>query len=129
MIYKIQGNFNNNLEKLLKDISKNYDIFFCGNVLYVGLKSLNNSDNIKSILKTSKNYYIEKIDETNLKYEAPQVIEWIRDKFIKLDTERFENENQEVLKRTMKFIDEVEQNLEKIIQEGGENNGRGTDKA
>lgn len=123
MVYKIQGDFSNNIEKLLKSISKNYDVFFCGQVLYIGLKSIDSNDNIKNILKPAKNYYIMKINEINLKFEGPQAIEWIKEKFVKLETEKFEKENQEVLRRTMNFIDEMERNLEQIIQKGGENDG------
>lgn len=117
MIYKIILNIENIID-LLDTISKEYNVYFKNNILYISsidyrmftikdIKRLFNQDNI----------YIEEINETNLRYEPSDVIIWCRDYFVQRDLKKYEEEHQDDISNYMKVLDKFEQNLENICKE------------
>lgn len=120
MIYKIVSDFNNDLDKILKHFQTEFVLMFYNNVVYIANKDEKETiTNIKSfvskVIKT--NFYLQEINENNLKYEPPQVVEWCKGQFIRLDTLRFEAERQVELRAMLDFVKAVGENLEQLIAE------------
>ena len=120
MIYKIITNFEQNLDKILKHFQTEFVLLFYNNVVYIANKSEKETTNINKFVSRviKSNFYIQEINENNLKYEPPQVVEWCKGQFIRLDTLRFEAERQEELKAMLDFVNAVGENLEQLIIQG-----------
>ena len=120
MIYKIITNFEQNLDKILKHFQTEFVLLFYNNVVYIANKSEKETTNINKFVSRviKSNFYIQEINENNLKYEPPQVVEWCKGQFIRLDTLRFEAERQEELKAMLDFVNAVGENLEQLITQG-----------
>lgn len=120
MIYKIVGDFNEDLDKILKHFQSNYVIMFFRNVIYLAdIKEGKAKKDMKSFVAEviKSDFYLQEINEYNLKYEPPQVVEWCKEQFIRLDTVRFEAKQQEELKAMLDFIRAIEDNLKTMTQE------------
>lgn len=122
MIYKIITDFQEDLDKILKHFQTEFVLLFYNNVVYIANKSEKETTNIKNFVSKviKSNFYIQEINETNLKYEPLQVVEWCKGQFIRLDTLRFEAERQEELKAMLEFVNAVGENLEQLITQGKE---------
>lgn len=120
MIYKIITNFEKDLDKILKHFQSEFVLLFYNNVVYIADKSEKATTNINEFVSRviKSNFYIQEINENNLKYEPPQVVEWCKGQFIRLDTLRFEAERQEELKAMLDFVNAVGENLEQLITQG-----------
>lgn len=132
MIYKIMGNFTNktfneklnNVKKYFKFIYKNGNLFLS---IFSYKKTGLNTDYEKIIKENfgiKEGFVFFEINENNLMREDKDIIEWSRDNFVRLEKERYEIEQQDKLKKTMKALDNLEDILikEKIRrnQEGRE---------
>ena len=119
MIFKMQSNiFRNNLEEILNKTKNNFDVLFYGTNLFISIKKYTQRDScdslIKKIFKPSKNFLITKIDENNLKYEAKEVKEWCKNKFIELEIQELEDKEQEKLQGFYKFLIDFDKNLQDL---------------
>lgn len=119
MIYKIITDFSN-LQDIIKNFSKDFNILFHGNCLYICSKNMNNvsSQKIKKILKND-NVFLTQIDDKNIRYESDYVQQWCISYFIKKDIDQFEKEQQQLIKEYMNVLDDCEKQLENILQKGG----------
>ena len=123
MVYKILMDFTNCLEEIIEKINKEFNIIFFNNVLYISKKNPYIETDIKSLLKKD-NICIIEINEKNLKNEPEPIIEWCRDNFVKLDTIRFETEQQQTIEDLLNFIDLFDKNIQDILKERGEESGQ-----
>ena len=124
MVYKIIGHFDDdNFEKILEKISTLFDFIYIDQSLFVGLRKYQykeEGDNLlKKVLRPSKNFYIEQIDEKNISRQSDFIKQWCLDKFVLLDTQKFEIQEQERLRQTWKDMDNMEAELQKILKERG----------
>ena len=122
MIYKILTDFTNCLAEIIEKINKDFNFIFFNNVLYISKKNPYNKTNIKTLLKKD-NICIIEINETNLKNEPEAIVDWCKDNFIKLDTIRFETEKQQAIKEVLSFIEAFDKNIQKILNERGDEDG------
>lgn len=124
MIYKIIGRFNDeNFEKILKKISTLFDFIYTDQSLFIGLKNYQYKDEgnflIKKTFRPIKDFYIEVIDEKNINKQSQFVKQWCLDRFVLLDTQKFEIQEQDRLKQTWRDLDNMEAELQKIMEERG----------
>lgn len=124
MIYKIIGRFNDeNFEKILKKISTLFDFIYTDQSLFIGLKNYQYKDEgnflIKKTFRPIKDFYIEVIDEKNINKQSQFVKQWCLDRFVLLDTQKFEVQEQDRLKQTWRDLDNMEAELQKIMEERG----------
>ena len=117
MIYKVITDFGENLETILKYFQKDYNIIFYKNVIYMADKE--DTETKKDVKRFAseiikQDFYLQEINENNLKYEPPQVVEWCKEQFVRLDTLRFEAKQQEELKAMLEFINAIEKNLNEL---------------
>ena len=108
MIYKIIDN-SEILTQGISNLTK-YNIYFVKGCLFISDK--NNTHNfyqdVKSIFNQSEMY---EINENNLAYEPPHIIEWAKKELVSADLNRYEKENQQKLCQIMKQLDKVEEKL------------------
>lgn len=116
MVYKVQSNFNNNLDMIIKKLSILFDIMYYNNVIYIGKKEFNNKVEVRTLLKPISSYYITEINIDNLKYEDPKVQEWCKSQLTKLDLQVFESEHQENIEEYMEILGTLDKELEKILK-------------
>ena len=119
MIYKIIAEFEEELERVIKELSKKFIVLFYRNVIYVASKEdeiekTEVEKMIKSIIKES--FYCQELNEKNLKYEPTKVIEWCKEQFVRLDTIKFEKERQAELKAMYDFVQAVDRELEMLVK-------------
>lgn len=117
MIYKVITDFGENLETILKHFQNDYNIMFYKNVIYLADKeAIETKKEVKQFASKiiKQDFYLQEINENNLKYEPPQVVEWCKDQFIRLDTLKFEAKQQEELKAMLEFISAIGKNLEEL---------------
>lgn len=124
MIYKIIGRFNDeNFEKILKKISTLFDFIYTDQSLFIGLKNYQYKDDANALIKKTfrpvKDFYIETIDEKNINKQSQFVKQWCLDRFVLLDTQKFEIQEQDRLKQTWRDLDNMEAELQKIMEERG----------
>ena len=102
MIYKILMDFSNCLSDIIDVLKKDFNIMFFNNVLYVSKKNPYIKFDLKKYL--NNNVCIIEITMNNLKSEPYAVIEWCKNKFVELETIKFETEQQETLKKIYKMF-------------------------
>lgn len=122
MIYKILADFTNCLEDILNKLNKNFNIIFFNDILYISKKNPYDNINLKKMLNLD-NICIIEITESNLKLEPEPIINWCRDNFVKLDTIKFETEQQDTINKILNFIDLFDKNINDILKERGEEDG------
>ena len=108
MIYKVIDN-SEVLTNGASELNK-YNIYFVKGCLFVSDK--NNTHNfyqdIKKVFNTAEIY---EINENNLTYEPPHIIEWSRKELVSADLIQYEKENQKKLRQIMEQLDKVEKEL------------------
>ena len=119
MIYKILTDFTSCLTDLIEKLSKDFNVIFFNNVLYISKKDPYLNKNVNKIINKN-NLCIIEITEANLKNEPQFVQDWCKDKFVELDTIKFETEQQEVIKNILNFIDVFDNNVKEILNERGD---------
>ena len=118
MVYKIQGNFNeDNFEGIFKKLGPHFKFMYKYNTLFAALidyNFVNKSESyLRNALRPSKDFYISEINEKNIMREEQSIIQWCRDNLVNLDRQKYEKEEQARLKEVMKAMD----NMETILQE------------
>ena len=118
MVYKIQGNFNeDNFEGIFKKLGPHFKLMYKYNTLFAALidyNFVNKSESyLRNALRPSKDFYISEINEKNIMREEQSIIQWCRDNLVNLDRQKYEKEEQARLKEVMKAMD----NMEAILQE------------
>ena len=118
MVYKIQGNFNeDNFEGIFKKLRPHFKLMYKYNTLFAALidyNFVNKSESyLRNALRPSKDFYISEINEKNIMREEQSIIQWCRDNLVNLDRQKYEKEEQARLKKVMKAMD----NMEAILQE------------
>lgn len=108
MIYKVIDNS----EVLTKGASKlnKYNIYFVKGCLFVSDKN-NTQDFYQNIKAIFNNANIYEINENNLGYEPPHIIEWSKKELVAADLLQYEKENQQKLRQIMQQLDMVEKEL------------------
>lgn len=122
MVYKIQGDFNeNNFEKILSKLAQKCIFIYVTDTMYVSLKSieyLDDSDTfIKSVFKPARSFLITKINEQNILKEDFVSGSWCKDQFVRLEKQLYEKNEQEKLQATWQAMDRMESELEKLKAE------------
>lgn len=118
---KISANFNDpkaNLEKLFEDLKKCGYFLWENNNLYFGNVDDYSVDEkkIKKILKSNGygNSFINIYSKDNQPIEEERITYWILDKLIKINYNRFEHENQQMLANVTKGINMLDQEIDKL---------------
>ena len=89
---------------------KKYNIYFVKGCLFISDKSNTHNfyQDIKQIFNTAEIY---EINENNLAYEPPHIIEWSKKELVSADLIQYEKENQQKLRQIMQQLDKVEKEL------------------
>lgn len=116
MIYKIEGEFNdNNFGDIVSKLSKKFVFTYMDNVMFIALKTIEDKEKhraiIKSIFKPASDFFVTEITEKNIMRLAPVIKEWCRDNFVRLERERFEKNEQEKLRQVWRNMDLMEEYL------------------
>lgn len=118
---KISANFNDpkaNLEKLFEDLKKCGYFLWENNNLYFGNVDDYSVDEkkIKKILKSNgySNSFINIYGKDNQPVEEERITYRILDKLIKINYNRFEHENQQMLENVTKGINILDQEIDKL---------------
>ena len=90
----------------------------------MAIKNISEEENCEQLLKKyfkpNKIFLFIKIDENNLKNENQIIVEWCKNIFIKIDTQRFEKENQEKMREYLKSIEKLDEVLkQEELKKGG----------
>lgn len=117
MVKKIQGNFDvDNFEIILSKLGKFFDILYSEGSLYIALRDYSNKDientEIKKYLKPARNFVVKEIVPDTLVQESQMVQDWCREKAVKIERQKYEEEQQVKLQNVMKAVDEMERRLE-----------------
>lgn len=123
MIFKIIMDFSNMLD-ILQILQKNFDVLYMDGKMFIATKGVKEYTvmDIKKMI-CDNNVCVLEINENNIDRENDRVSSWCKDKFLKNDLIRYENENQDKLKEINKILDEFDNNLLNIIKrkEGNKN--------
>ena len=111
MVYKIQGNFNeDNFEGIFKKLGPHFKLIYKYNTLFAALidyNFVNKSESyLRNALRPSKDFYISEINEKNIMREEQSIIQWCRDNLVNLDRQRYEKEEQARLKK-VKILNQI----------------------
>ena len=94
---------------------------YVDNTLFIALKEWKEHEGSEELINKTfrpmKNFYIEEITEKNITTLTPVIKEWCLNNLVKLDTERYEAENQEKLKQVWQAMDRMEEQLTKELNE------------
>ena len=126
-VFKIMGDFNEkNFCKLLTKISQDFVFIYFDKALFIAQKHYSISkfsvEKLCEYFKSIKNFYIEEVTEKNVGFLSPVAKDWCLNNLVRLDTERYESENQIKLQKIWKAMDAMEQELSKKKQEQEKNN-------
>ena len=118
MVFKVQGNFNqDNFIPILDAIKKYFFFIFSDGNLFLAYMDLENIDEayntLISSLQPKEEFLVLKVNEKNIMKESPDIIEWCRDHLVRLDKMKYEKENQEKLHAYNSVLD----NFENILKQ------------
>ena len=118
MVYKVQGNFNEeNFNKILENLKKYYSFVFSNGNLFIALINIYNKEDaekkLREVLIPQEEFLVLKVNEKNIMNESPVIVNWCKDHLVDLDKQRYEKDNQEKLKQYNYVLD----NFEKILRE------------
>ena len=127
MIFKIQGDFNeNNFSKILNKLCKYFKFIYTNGTLYIALGDVKNKQEASVLMSKTfrpvRSYYIKEINEKNIMNEEQSIMEWCRDNFVALDRQRYEIEQQDKLQNAWKALDNMEDILKNQMLNNKENN-------
>ena len=120
MIYKIIGNFTDeNFDRIISKISLRFKFMYCNDTLYVSIKNFNSliqdKEYLYKVFKPAKDFFITEITEQTILKENEVIGEWCKDNFVLLEKQRFEEEQQEKLRKTWIAMDKMELQLKSEI--------------
>ena len=120
MIYKIQSNFDYNVLEIINKLKSDFNMIYYNNTLYIATKLINQEKNfnetIKKIFRPNKNFLFTRVNENNLKNENNFIMDWCRNIFVDMDSQRFEEDNQEKIKKYLNDMDLLENKLKEIAK-------------
>ena len=123
MIFKIIMDFSNMLD-ILQILQEKFDVLYMNGKMFIATKGLKEYTvmDIKKMI-CDNNVCILEINENNIDRENDRVSSWCKEKLLKNDLIRYENENQDKLKKINEILDEFDNNLSNIIKrkEGNKN--------
>lgn len=128
-VFKIVGNFNDeNFEKILNKIASKYISLYTNKTLFIALKSWADREGSEALLNKAfrpvRDFYIEEVNEKNVSDLPPAIGDWCLNQLLRLDTERFEEENQAKLQQIWESMDRMEEQFEqKMIERRGDFGG------
>ena len=113
MIYKIIGNFTDqNFNRIIDKISLKFNFIYCNDTLYISIKNIDslseNKDYLAKLFKPAKDFFITEITEQNILKENEMISEWCRENFVRLESQKFEIEQQAKLKKVWLAMDNME---------------------
>jgi len=120
--YKVVGNFtDDNFEKILDKILKKFIYMYVDKALFIALKDYNDFEGsaelIDKTFRPVRDFYIEEINEQNVVNQTPIVKDWCLNNLVRLDTQRYEVENQEKLHQVWHAMDNMEAELQKKLED------------
>lgn len=127
-VYKVVGNFDENIYPMLQLVDKEFTFMYVNRVLLIALRDCKNNENGAAIIEDikSKGFFVEEVDEKNIVYLNDTMKEWCQENLIRIDTQRYEEEHQDTLKAAWQALDKIEEEL-KQLQANRENNRKEVD--
>lgn len=119
MVLKVYGEFaDETFSEMLEKLNRFFNIMYIDNTLYLALRNYTQEDEarkfVKKVLKPAKNFLVIDLDAKKITQECQEIMEWCRDAFVVLETQRFEDEQQEVIKRTLDDIEKLKERLRNL---------------
>lgn len=131
MIFNLKLKNNENLNSLIKEISKNCDIYYCSNsiFIYISEKDSKTAEKIlKSLISTfykNKDYTLFEVWDKSIQDYEQNIKEWMIEKKSLEELNKFERSNQQSLKE----VNEMLIRFKDFIEKGGVNEEDGTKKS
>lgn len=121
-VYKVVGNFNeDNFNSIIKKLQQSFVFIYINKTLFISSKNydlaFDSKKKLNNIFKPIRDFYIEPVDEKNINEQQPFAKEWCLNNLVRLDTERYEQENQNYLKEVWKAMDNMEFELAEKLQQ------------
>lgn len=108
VIFKVKSNiFKEKIGNIFQKLSSNYSLLFLDDTLFISPNKYDQEIDFKKALKPAKNFLISEINEENISFENTLVQDWCKEKFSRMDLQRFEKENQEYLANLISSIEEI----------------------
>lgn len=119
-VFKVVGNFNDtNFEKITTKISQKFLFMYLDKTFFIALKSWNEREGAIDLMSKTfrpvKDFYIEEVTEQNIIRQQSFIKEWCLKQLVRLDTERYEEENQQRLKKVWEAMDNMESQLQQEL--------------
>lgn len=115
MVYKIEGEFDEiDFNASIDQIFDKFIFMYLDDTLFVALKDFRNADEAEEILRESYPiglFLIRPITRKNINKLSEMPKEWCLNNLVRLDTDRYEEEQQEALKAKMELLDYIEKDL------------------
>ena len=130
---KIIADFDNkeaSFSGLLKKLSEHAEMLWEGGCLYLGETDSDflSEKKIIKILKANKytKFFVDIYSKENQPKETEFINGWLTDKLIKINYNKFERENQEMLRNTMIGLDMLEKEVDYLLKKQQEEKEDGT---
>ena len=112
MVLKVHSSFEDiDFGDLVEKLNVLFNILYVDKVMYLALRDYTKEEEarklIKKLFKPRTNFLIIELDAKKIMQECQDVMEWCRDAFVALETQRFEEEQQEVIRRTLEDIEKL----------------------
>lgn len=119
-VCKVQGNFNTlNFGRVIDNLSTKCELLYLEDTLFVSLRSYKEGDDCMAIarkyFKAKDDFAVIEINKGNISFLSAVAKDWCLEHLVKLDTERYELENQDSLKERWKILDKIESELKEIL--------------
>lgn len=128
-VYKVIGRFDDdNFYSQLNKLSSKFSFIYTNKTLFLALRNWNErqegAELLKKVFRPIRDYYIEEMNEKNLTTESDYLKDWCVQNIIRIETQRYEEENQDKLKAAWYALDKMEEELQQIVNSKEENNGK-----
>lgn len=122
MVFKVVGNFDDsNFYRMLDKLEEKFSFIYYSDAIFASIKNYKDSeqaeDFLKKIFRPARNFLIAEINETNINRQSDIVKEWCLNNFVKLESQKFEDEEQTRLKQVWERMDHLEQTLNEMQNE------------
>ena len=121
LIYKIVGNFDDcDFEAIINKVNQIFKFIYINDTLYLSLINYQDYDKQKEVLEQAfqpaNNFLITPINEKNIMKQNDVAIQWCRDNFVNLETQRYEIEQQQKLLNVWERMNKLEEILQQELQ-------------